>query len=208
MRLASTDEQAMRDGVIPVLRELCPGARIIHELVVGHCRADLAVIEAQRITLVEIKSKKDKLTRLDRQVRAFAKAAHQVIVLADERWFAEKHRVEMSKCSGAAEIWQWPRPSSGERFILGQWNIPHWYRGQPEPRAADLLWLLWRAELETECHRHGIAVTSRTPMLPMIRDMAWLMTGREIVEAVCRQLRARSFPDADTPMFEAESQAA
>lgn len=35
----------------------------------------------------------------------------------------------------------------------------------------------------------------------MIADMVWNMTGREICEAVCRQLRQRVFVRADAPLI-------
>lgn len=202
----SAEERAMRDGIIPVLREICPGARIIHELNIdhGHCRADIAAVEKQRVTLVEIKSKKDKLDRLDKQLTVFGRAAHQVILLADEKWFGEKFGSKFPQhfYGGSPAVWRWPRPESASYAVKGGWHTAWLRHNEPEPHARRLLELLWRDELETECRSHAIAVSGRTPRFDMIRDMAWLMTGREVVEAVCRQLRSRPFAEADAPIIE------
>ncbi|MDE1914683.1 MAG: hypothetical protein KGJ57_04375 [Sphingomonadales bacterium] len=206
----SPAEREIRDYAAGRLREMMPEARIIHELVVGGCRADLAAVQPERITLVEIKSERDTLKRLAEQVRQFGRAAHQVIVIAHERWFdTTPYNNGHPRCApiealaqGAEshEIWAYPELAS--RPLYGAWRTQPWRASQPEPHAWRLLELLWKEELLAECRRHNIAAGSRSTCPAMMRDMAWLMTGREIARTVCRQLRARPFPEADAPIFE------
>lgn len=207
----SASERAIRDYAADRLRGLLPEARIIHELVVGGCRADLAAIEPERVTLVEIKSERDSLKRLPVQVRQFERASHAVIVIAHSRWFDTtpyqngKPRFvpthELSDGAGAAQVWAFPEtPERGTMY--GTWAMPRYWSAQPEPHAARLLELCWKAELLAECHRHRIAASTRSNCTDMIRDMALLMTGREIAQAVCRSLRGREFPEADSPVVQ------
>ena len=208
----SSAERAIRDGVHDWLRVNVPEARVIHELVVGGCRADLAAVERERVTLFEIKSSKDTLTRLPEQVRQFARAAHETVVVADERWFDRTPYNNglprfvpgdalLDACKHEAEIWAWPHDPT--RNLYGAWKFRRSWSAEPEPHAARLLELLWKEELLRECFRHQISATSRTTCPTMIRDMAWHMSGKEIARAVCRQLRQRAFPEADAPIAEA-----
>lgn len=194
----SAEERAMRDAIIPRLRLLCPGARIIHELVAGDCRADLAAVETDRVTLVEIKSRKDTLERLKRQMEAFKMHGHRVVLLIDQKWISRGD--SLREAAGRASIWRYPEPTNLGLYTPGEWRM--FFDAQPQPRASCLLQLLWRSELIEECERRGIASGRRDTMNDMIRDMVWLMTGREIAEAVCRQLRKRRFPEADAPILD------
>lgn len=211
----SAAEREIRDLAAARLRQMMPEARIIHELVVGGCRADLAAVQPERVTLVEIKSRKDTLKRLEEQVRQFGRAAHEVIVIADERWFdttpynnGNPRFVPSDALQQAgANVTIWAYPERQERPSYSAWSIPRWWGAHAEPHAARLLEICWKDELLAECRRHRIAATSRTNMPTMIRDMALLMTGREIARAVCRQLRLRTFPEADAPIFEERSAA-
>lgn len=207
----SAAEREIRDYAARRLREMIPGARIIHELVVGGCRADLGAVDAERVTLVEIKSSKDTLSRLERQIRHFERAAHGVIVVADEKWFDRtpydngKPRFIPSKPLSDVLGYRhklWAFPENAERKMYGPWSLSRPWSPQAEPRAADLLGLLWKQELLAEASRHQISAGSRSTISQLVRDMAWMMTGREIARAVCRQLRMRHFPEADVAMFE------
>jgi hypothetical protein len=178
--------------------------------VVGGCRADLAAVQPERVTLVEIKSRKDTLKRLEEQVRQFTRAAHEVIVIADEKWFdatpyksgAPRFVPSEALQQAGANVTIWAYPENEARPNYSAWSIPRWWATFAEPHAARLLEICWKDELLAECRHHRIPATSRTNMPTMIRDMALLMTGREIARAVCRQLRMRSFPEADAPIFE------
>jgi hypothetical protein len=206
----SSSERAIRDYAAGRLREMLPDARIIHELVVGGCRADLAAVQPERITLVEIKSEKDTLKRLPEQIRQFERAAHDVIIIAHERWFntipynngAPRFVPgdDLREHGGIHNVWAYPEDHSRPNY--NRWVVSPYLGWRPEPHAARLLELLWKSELLTEAFRHRISATSRTTVTTLIHDLAWHMTGAEIARAVCRQLRQRAFPEADAPIVE------
>jgi hypothetical protein len=207
----SAEERAIRDAVVPVLRANIPGARIVHELNVDHgqCRVDLAAIGTERVTFVEIKSGKDTLNRLPRQIEFFERACHEFIVVLDTKFFGPRYeeRLKPLLYGGGRVWWRWPRPGPDAPQwgpdSRGRWSMPRGgLRQGVEPHAMRLLELLWRDELYAECVRHRISVNSRSSRWPMIRDMALLMTGREISKAVCRQLRLRPMAEGDPPVGE------
>lgn len=208
----STAEREIRDYAANRLREMKPGARIVHELVVGGCRADLAAIEPERITLVEIKSERDTLKRLPEQVRQFARASHEVIVVAHEKWFDTTPYTnglprfvpsdDLRNGCSTEIVETWAYPEVADRTMYGAWRLCPWTHERYQPHAARLLELCWRAELLEEAFQHRIAAGSRATVAYLIREMAWLMSGKEIARAVCRQLRQRQFPEADAPIVE------
>jgi hypothetical protein len=202
----SASERAIRDAVAAFLRRELPTARIVHELVCGGSRADLAAIERERVLLFEVKSEKDVLTRLPTQLRDFTGSAHGVVLVAHEKWFdktpynngsprlAWPHRADWRH-----DVWVYPE-TTPDPYRSYQWRLPR--RTLAQPHAAALLCLLWKAELLAEAERHRIAVSGRSRVPDIIELMAWHMTGAEIARAACRQLRARPFPEADAPILE------
>ncbi|AZN72273.1 hypothetical protein D5400_14190 [Georhizobium profundi] len=211
----SSAERELRDFVVSRLRELFPTARIVHELNVagtGSNRIDVAAVTRQAIIGVEIKSEKDTLKRLDEQWDAFSKCCHFVFVAAHEKHFAEYREPWMSDGSPSEIDLNHPAFLGVYRRRRHCWRYPtpipqYWSRAfdpfkdvRLQPRASALLGLLWREELCDEARRHSVSVGSRATRHSMICEMVWRMTGREIAEAVCRQLRQRSFAEADTPI--------
>lgn len=62
-----------------------------------------------------------------------------------------------------------------------------------QPWAHELLDMLWREELIAVASRHRCYVSGRSVTHTQLRDACEeLMTGREVRQAVCRALRARS----------------
>lgn len=221
----SSDELEIRDYVVGRLRRLMPAARIVHELNVagqGTNRIDVAAIAATAIVGVQIKSRKDTLKRLDEQWAAFRKCCHFVIVAAHEkhfrpysdRWYGV-HEPALTMLdhplfhgsrgkTNQKHVWRYPEPEETDR--LRHWTIFDPLRDtQVQPRAYNALDMLWADELRRECARHSLDARQRRTRHEMILDMAWLMTGKEIAHAVCRQLRARSFAEADPPILEMAS---
>lgn len=191
--MASDAERYLRDLAVDRLRSLMPNARIIHELNVdvGQCRVDLAAVTASRIVMVEIKSRKDKLDRLKEQVRRFMPACHALAVCyASERW-----NWSAINAAGGFGFDHWPDDKASG------WTIDQWHRNRP-PSTNALLELLWQAELESEAFRAGVATRKRIPRDGLKRALWENLTGLQIVEAVCRQLRARTFAEADSPIIE------
>ncbi len=213
----SADEEEIRVAVVARLREIMPAARIVHELNVAGTssnRIDVAAIDRQAIVAVEIKSRKDTLKRLDEQWIAFSRCCHLVVVAAHEKHFIE-HREPHWRESLPAElrlnhpgfenwsrrksIWRYPRPDRDPHGYDQPWTFCAIRDVRKQPQASAMLDMLWAEELRAECSRHRLASGSRRNRPEMIADMVWNMTGREIAEAVCRQLRSRSFVRSDLP---------
>lgn len=226
--MASSDEEEIRLAVEARLRQLMPAARIVHELNVcgqGSNRIDVAAISRQAIVAVEIKSKKDTLKRLSEQWTAFSKAAHVVIVAAHEKHFIDfkrdgeradvpprrrlNHPEFLDNWSKTDRVWRFPRPEQNRDCAFWDrgptWTFDPVKDTRQQPSARAMLGMLWAEELRAECHRHGVAATSRSSRSPMIADLVWSLTGREVVEAVCRQLRAREFARADPVVAHSEA---
>lgn len=216
----SNAEREIRAAVVNRLRALYPGARIVHELNVGHGknRIDVAAITRDRIVAVEIKSERDRLTRLADQVREFGRSCHAVVVAAHERFFESftytnggaGYRESETLSAGArnAEVWHYPLYSGPDvalaRARFGVWSAPRF----SIPDTRQLLVLLWTEELRSVAVAHRIAgVTRRTPGYTL-RDVLWRrLTGAEIEQAVCGQLRQRTFAEADPPIDDKDAAA-
>lgn len=199
----------MRDAVADSLRRRLPNARIIHELVCGQRRADLAAVEPERLTLIELKSEKDKLDRCEGQMDTFRECGHHAILVAHQKWFDSKPYTDGSArfvwpgSNVGYSVWAYPEPPLNTERSWYIWKLDERERLQiTQPYARAFLGLLWRIELEVECCRHGINAGPRSNMKWMIDQMAYRMTGKEIARAVCRQLRLRPFPEADPPIRE------
>ena len=70
------------------------------------------------------------------------------------------------------------------------------------PSTSVMLNLLWRDELYDEACRAGLQPHVRESRSPLMHRLWRYRTGFEIVAAVCRQLRARHFAEADAPIFD------
>lgn len=204
----SCAEEAIRSELDARLHRMMPDARIIHELVVGGCRADVAAVEPCRISLFEIKSERDTLERLAEQVRSFLPASHWCCVVAARKWFDETPyktghpRLAWPLGGMGYDIWCHPEPV--EDFPADyRWRIPpRLHLAARRPNTMSMLEILWRDELAAEAAKHRISYRSRASKTALMSEMFDLMTGREITAAVCRRLRMRSFPRADAPRCE------
>lgn len=219
----SFDEQDIRNAVVSRLRQLMPGARIVHELNVagqGTNRIDVAAIGTDHIVSVEIKSRKDVLKRLDEQWKAFNEVSHLVIVAAHEKHFADyreaywsdehaperhlNHPIFFGRWANRKNVWRYPKPEKSD-WVHGRhddaWTFDRFKDLSRIPRATSMLEMLWAAELQAECRRHLISCSQRSTRPTMIRDLAWNLTGKEVTHAVCRQLRQRAFFEADAPIY-------
>lgn len=195
----STAEREIRDAISCHFRLLQPEARVVHELAVGGCRADLGIIDVEHVTLVEIKSAKDTLTRLKRQCRVFVEAAHRTVAVIDEKWWKHGQGALREHTGYQVELWHWPCPSAIPQYNR-QWRARRPSIAQPAPRR--MLEILWKQELLDEAAAHGIAVKTRWTCREIIDAMAYYMTGQQLAKAACRQLRHRSFVEADPAIVE------
>ncbi|MFG1250006.1 hypothetical protein [Xanthobacter flavus] len=213
VRRGSSAEWEIRDALVAYLHAHLPKARIIHELVCGGRRVDVAAVEPERILLFEVKSEKDTLDRVEAQTKAFALYGHFVAVVAAAKWFEVRQMQTMpglyTQWKGpdlpwATKTWCYPEVPGDRR---GWWKLPGLGReDRSKPLAsADLLELLWNSELRTEAARAGMRVPSRWTRCDLFHAMSWEMPGRDVARAVCRQLRSRPFVEADPPIFEGDA---
>lgn len=184
--MASEAERYLRGLAVTRLRQLMPEARIVHELNVetGTCRVDIAAVAPDRLVFVEVKSRKDTLDRLPEQCRIFIPACHRLAVCyASERWDVS---TIYSRTDYRADVWPQDR--------AGQWKLGE---GHHPPNTSAMLNLLWRDELWHESVRAGHQPRSKATRSDLMRVLWRGLTGDQLVEAVCRQLRARPFVEAD-----------
>lgn len=204
MSIISDQEREIRADTVARIRELLPEARVIHELNVeqGAVRADIAAVTASNLYLFEIKSERDKLHRLSRQVQHFHPVCHGLIVVAHEKWCGRAAELGYPNCDvakilahhGAGTVWQWPEPT---RTWGRSWSLPPTLT---TPWHHRMLLLLWTDELRAVAKDVGVAATARSPGYRLATDIAAQVPGEEIEKAVCKTLRSRSFAWADEPV--------
>jgi hypothetical protein len=200
------------------MRHRWPQGRIIHELNLEQygIRLDLACVTEDRLVIAEIKSERDKLTRLVKQA---AKADE----VACETWvvLAEKHR------AGAEELRAYWKGGPGDRearMALGRARF--WIERGPAGELIDDMWcsgtrawrpprdpramfdLLWAAEQHAALRRFwGVSAMKNMTRDRMTFEAVEHMSGREIRRAVCAALRNRTFARADPPVSQLQEPA-
>lgn len=184
----SAAEERIRGKAEAALRFVYPDARIVHELVVkqGACRLDLAAITAHRLIIVEIKSEKDRLTRLSRQAQLARAVADGFTACV-----AEKHLKKARDILGFSHV------CSEEEItqeIAGAWFRREVMAGLCNSPAR--LQMLWADELRAVAvsgpkASRGASILRASDGLP----------GAEVRRRVCAALRAREFPRADPPVL-------
>lgn len=217
----------MRDLIVPELRKRYPRARIVHELPLRYStnRIDLAAITESEIISVEIKSSVDVADRLEAQLRAFLPVSSRLIVALAPKW-NEKLSYEVSEhvVRGLKVTTRSPRYTPVQA-ILNRLSLPHsevWtvsaeagtidvtnrsYRSNL-PWLAQMLHMLHVAELVDIAGRHRCWQGKRPVHLDLVQACTDMMTGREIIKAVCAALRARgAFAEASDPPIVEDRQA-
>lgn len=186
----SEAEERLRATAEAAMRLARPKARIVHELQLqqGGVRIDLAAIDEDFLLVAEIKSERDTLARLRRQVERSLRCADEVWAVV-----ALKHAENAGTAFGARLFVE---QTDGTLFDKAwRWRRPSW----PDPRAR--VEMLWAGELRDALSRHfgdaPLPGLSRLTRDAMKRLLVEHMTGREIRRAVCAALRARRFPRCD-----------
>lgn len=219
----SAAEAEIRDAVVARIREHRPNARIIHEINVssyGPNRIDLIAVDRAEIIAVEIKSSKDKLDRLAAQMEAMKGVAHHAVAALHEKFLVEDVTHEKAahfQRDGAYYLRERPAPYRYDSRVwvypeqrrclnpdwhddMARWRFPDRRIDAPLPWSA--LHLLWRDELYELCGALRIAVSRRTTMDPMIQQLRWLCTGKELTCGICAMLRQRRCVEADPEIIE------
>lgn len=179
-----------------------PGARLVHELVVGECRIDMAFITRDALYGIEIKSSRDTLDRLRDQLRVFRASLPCIYLAVAPKWRSESGII----FGGVERIYC---DVSGETPEISSYATP--LRDVNRKITVQMLDLLWAAEARAIAMRNRLDVTKTTPLYKIVPILARALTGNEIVREVCRELRARdAFPKAkdhppsDPPIYEGE----
>lgn len=202
----SSEELRMREIIVPELRKRYPTARIIHELSLRYSsnRIDLAAVTDTEIISVEIKSSKDVLTRLEAQLRAFKPISTRLIVALAPKWNERLPSLvtESKSCTSytpqftpTQQILQHVGTSHMEVWTVdaaaGSIEVTDRAYRDNMPWLARMLHMLHVAELADIAARYRVWSGKRPVHLDLVRQCVDMMTGREIVGAVCRALRER-----------------
>jgi len=214
----SSDEAKIRDAVVANLRRLRPGARILHEIQFGNNRIDVLAVDRSEIFAVEIKSKKDKLDRLETQIQAMLGCAHAAIAAIHEKFLVEQTTNAMAshyerdgvhyrgrrpdQARRATRVWLYPKrqraAEQGCYDVSSRWRAPDLALQVALPSGA--LDILWADELRELCFSLRVSADSRTPRRVMMRDLRWFASGSEITKGICQALRRRKSLEADPPI--------
>jgi len=222
-------EERIRSVVVDSLRRTMPTARIIHELMLRQGvgpRLDVAAVTPDRIVLVEIKSERDVLKRLQAQVEASLLVTNDVRVVV-----AEKHRkavvamerpylldpvterTVMTPPDAKGHQRSVPNPAyiEGLTRCTVQVETPQGLEragpytgllhGPRDPVAmvssGDLWELLWHGEAATVLNAYGLQAGARTNRHAMKMAAMENLTGGQVRRGVCAMLRSRNFARAD-----------
>lgn len=214
----SIAEERLREKVVSALRERKPDARIIHELVLqqGGTRIDVAAVWPSGLILVEIKSERDTLSRLQHQLRASIDIGAETWLCLAEKWRPQIEALSVRTINSRREpIMIGDReagytlrsdPAPGYLPEIHKVEVrfetvdglealkmhPSWYLRPRRYNPYTLLSLLWADEL-----KRVTGLGARATRDACIDRAADTLTGTQVREAVCKALRARSFPRAD-----------
>jgi hypothetical protein len=189
----SPEELEMRAALIPWGRARWPGARVLEVFSVGGCRVDLAFVQASHIAAVEIKSSRDTLDRLTRQIEDFSGAIPEIWVATAPKWIGPLHDrehpgyVNLPWAVGHVVV---EAGVVSERIKYAHWEMPH-SATVDEILTAPMLHLCHRAEMMAIAAAKGLTHKPRAPRRDLMRLLARGLTGDEIVAGACEQLRAR-----------------
>lgn len=205
----SDAEREIRDSVVSKLRHVRPEARIIHEINIlnGKVRADVMAISNSEIITVEIKSEKDKLDRLPKQLDAMQRVSHTAIAALHRKFmpspeFVTCPRLDFMKYDQLV----WWHPSAKDMAEAHHpaftWQDPPVENGLQNPLPHEALSLLHAEEMRSLCGDLSVAIPKKANMKLMERALRWSASGRDICYGICKCLRAREWAaEADAPII-------
>lgn len=180
----------MRVAVEAWGRARYPDARVMHELAVGGCRIDLAFVAPSHLFGVEIKSSRDTLDRLDRQIKHFTEHLPEVWLAIAERWTESVKSVGDHPVDFDVGRILVINSKVYEKLPSGPYSYPHPARAD-RALTTPTLHLLWRSELFALAKEHGLRPSSRATVRALLESLARALTGDQIIVGVCKHLRAR-----------------
>ena len=197
------DTRLIREAVIEWGRFRWPGARVMHEIVVGRgdARIDVLFVTPDHMAAVEIKSPRDSTTRLLHQAGMFR-------LCCPELWLAVAPRHVRD-----AEMIRYILPSIGiieahqDGLDAMRVEIKH-DSLRFVPHRMAMLQVPWVMELAEEAKRANVWHGSYKypPRHSKLVELMHLLSDAECLAAVCRRLRARTtnialddLPISETP---------
>lgn len=208
--MSSEAEERIRVKAEAHLRALYPGSRIIHELKLndGATRIDLAAVLPTRLAVGEIKSERDVLDRLGRQLEDSLRITANVHV-----YVSGKHVETLKEQPGdvlcqdnlRSMLWRtsvWAETADGFSVVHRAYDHQRAELGHM-PDTRQLLSLLWADELKTMLDRHSLSYGRRATMQFTKKVALEHMTGAQIRAGVCQALMGRPFARADQQILEA-----
>lgn len=192
----SPEEAQVRDAAVARLRELYPDARVMMEVnSPNYTRIDVLAVTPVTIIAAEIKSEKDTLSRIDKQLEAQLDCAHFSIAVVHRKLLMEPHPGYFCMPDRMGETsWLWPYPLGTQRWDLGH-RYNHWL---PAPWWA--VELLWNPEKKELLDRHFVKANSRATGPDMTRLLRWHLTGEQLTRGICAMLREREVIEGDPPI--------
>lgn len=160
-----------------------PDTAIVDELAVcqGNARVDLAVINGS-FSGYEIKSDRDRLTRLPNQLAAYGMCFDAMTIVVGTR--------HVQECMRTVPAWWgiWEAVATDDGVKFGAWREPQQNPGITPERVVQLLW--------KEEARESLAEIGITPPTKSSRRQLWAMLvdklpRKELFHAVRRRIRAR-----------------
>jgi len=216
----SEAEADIRNDVVKKIRKCWPNARIIHEINVGGQgtnRIDLIAVNTEDIAAFEIKSKKDKLDRLPKQMAAMRGLTSNSYAAVHEKFLVptktNQWQAEWTDEDGVHWFNKFPTLPGMEYFTNGWiWredgglDLKPWQNLKPPRQFWTLpngaLHILWADELRQMCAELRLGVKKRATMTECVQKLRWTCSGKEITRGICRQLRQRNSLEADEPIFD------
>jgi len=180
----SAEELQLRAAAAAWGRKRLPGCRVIHELVCGERRADLALVGEKDLIGIEIKSSRDRLDRLEEQLKEYGRYFPEVWLFVAPKWAPAAKELAATNIAVA-------HPDRVEVLRPRKAGAPY----RDELVTARMLEWLWVEEAARIAGRTqvipGPVVSRRYPAANVKKLLARLLTGNEIIREVCRELRAR-----------------
>lgn len=182
----SSEETEMRRAVEAWGRARLPGCRVMHELAVNACRIDLAFVAECDLIGVEIKSSRDTLDRLERQMEEYNFCLPEV-------WLAVAPKYSWAERAGPNKFWVHNEMVVSDGAIIHD-GYPYQKKHGPKRNwhaLSALPMVLHVPENKRILDRFGVEYPKHAPQRVLQPLIARHLTGDQIMREVCRELRCR-----------------